>query len=78
MCGRVENAAWNCCSLLLLIAVLLLLSACNNASGDPASGEAPPPAKVIVTDDANLFTVGHAEQFPLATVIAAHLRWTLN
>jgi membrane fusion protein, heavy metal efflux system len=52
---------------LVALVSLLALTGCNNANGDPASQEAPPAAKIIVTEDANLFTVDHPEQFPLAT-----------
>jgi multidrug efflux pump subunit AcrA (membrane-fusion protein) len=70
ICGQVENAAWKCASSLLLISAPILFSACNSARGDQAAQEAPPPAKVVVTDDASLFTVDHPEQFPLATADA--------
>ena len=70
ICGQVENAAWKCASSLLLISAPILFSACNSARGDQAAQEAPPPSKVVVTDDASLFTVDHPEQFPFATADA--------
>jgi len=70
-CYQIERE-WCQARIVLLIALvsLLALTGCDNANGDPASQEAPPAAKVIVTEDASLFTVDHPEQFPLATADA--------
>jgi cobalt-zinc-cadmium efflux system membrane fusion protein len=70
-CYQIEREGYQTRIVLLIALVsLLALTACNNANGDPASQEAPPAAKIIVTEDANLFTVDHPEQFQLATADA--------
>src|ERR1035438_8363507 len=47
------------------IALLLTLAGCSTAHGDQAA-EAPPAPNVVPAPDAALFSVDHAEQFPLA------------
>ena len=70
ICERRASGARKYFLSLLLISVPLLFSACNSAHGNQAAEEVPPAAKVIVVDDASLFTVDHSEQFPLATADA--------
>ena len=52
----------------LLSAFVLLLAGCGGSKADPKA-EAPPPATVEHEQDANLVTVDHPEQFPLATAV---------
>jgi len=52
----------------LLSALALLLAGCGGSKADPKA-EAPPPATVEHEQDANLVTVDHPEQFPLATAV---------
>ena len=52
----------------LLSAFALLLGGCGGSKADPKA-EAPPPATVEHEQDANLVTVDHPEQFPLATAV---------
>jgi len=52
----------------LLSAFVLLLAGCGGSKADPKA-EAPPPATVEHEQDANLVTVDHHEQFPLATAV---------
>src|ERR1700674_118422 len=52
--------------LLALITSLLLLGGCKGAQTD-ATAEAPPPAKVVPGFDVSVFSVEHAEEFPIAT-----------
>jgi len=52
----------------LLSAFALLLAGCGGSKADPKA-EAPPPATVEHEQDANLVTVDHPEQFPLAPAV---------
>jgi len=52
----------------LLSAFALLHAGCGGSKADPKA-EAPPPATVEHEQDANLVTVDHPEQFPLATAV---------
>jgi membrane fusion protein, heavy metal efflux system len=52
----------------LLSALALLLGGCGGSKADPKA-EAPPPAIVDHEQDANLVTVDHPEQFPLAPAV---------
>jgi len=52
----------------LLLGLGLLLGGCGDSKGDPKA-EAPPPAKVEHEQDANVFEVGHPEQFPLVAAV---------
>lgn len=52
----------------LLSALVLLLAGCGGSKADPKA-EAPPPATVEHEQDANLVTVDHPEQFPLAPAV---------
>jgi membrane fusion protein, heavy metal efflux system len=55
--------------LLLIISIpLAVLCGCSRAHGDPAA-EAPPPADVVPGVDLSLLTVGHPEQYPIATAV---------
>ena len=49
----------------MLSLLALLASVGCTAHADPAA-EAPPPANIVPAADADLFTVDHPEQFPLA------------
>jgi cobalt-zinc-cadmium efflux system membrane fusion protein len=53
---------------LFAILPLLALGACSKE--EDAKAGAPPAAKVVTVPDANLFTVDHPEQFPLAAATA--------
>jgi cobalt-zinc-cadmium efflux system membrane fusion protein len=44
----------------------LVASSCSSGKANPQD-EAPPPAQVVRESDANLFTVDHPDQYPLAT-----------
>jgi membrane fusion protein, heavy metal efflux system len=65
ICEQNENVIWKFPAWLSVVFVLLFCSSCNKARGGQASQATPPPAKIIVADDASLFTVDHPEQFPL-------------
>ncbi len=52
----------------LLSALALLLAGCGGSKADPKA-EAPPPTTVEHEQDANLVTVDHPEQFPLAPAV---------
>jgi len=52
-------------ALSLLVVPILTLSGCKRADADPQQG-APPAANVVPFPDAELFSVDHPEQFPLA------------
>ncbi len=52
---------------LISLAALVALVGCT-AHADPAA-EAPPPANIVPGADPSLFTVDHAEQFPLAAAV---------
>jgi len=52
----------------LLSALALLLAGCGGSKADPKA-EAPRPVTVEREQDANLVTVDHPEQFPLATAV---------
>lgn len=52
----------------LVSAFALLLAGCGGSKADPKA-EAPPPATVEHEQDANLVTVDHPEQYPLATAV---------
>jgi cobalt-zinc-cadmium efflux system membrane fusion protein len=57
------------CGLILVgMAASLAISGCKSDKVDAAS-EAPPPAKVVQDFDANLFSVDHPENFPLAVAV---------
>jgi cobalt-zinc-cadmium efflux system membrane fusion protein len=57
------------CGLMLVgMAASLAISGCKSDKVDAAS-EAPPPAKVVQDFDANLFSVDHPENFPLAVAV---------
>src|ERR1017187_3886001 len=53
---------------LTMVAASLAISGCKSDKVD-AAAEAPPPAKVVQDFDANLFSVDHPENFPLAAAI---------
>jgi hypothetical protein len=78
-CYQIEREGYQARIVLLVALVsLLAITGCNNANGDPASLEAPPAAKVIVTEDANLFTVDHPEQFPHSHIVGDPDNTALN
>ena len=54
--------------MLTVIAASLVTSGCKSDKVN-ADAEAPPPAKVVQDFDANLFSVDHPENFPLAAAI---------
>ena len=54
--------------LLMGMAGTLAISGCKSDKVD-AAAEAPPPAKVVQDFDANLFSVDHPDNFPLAPVV---------
>ena len=54
--------------LLMGMAATLAISGCKSDKVD-AAAEAPPPAKVVQDFDANLFSVDHPDNFPLAPVV---------
>jgi cobalt-zinc-cadmium efflux system membrane fusion protein len=51
--------------MLMAMAASLVIGGCKNDKVD-AAAEAPPPAKVVQDFDANMFSVDHPENFPLA------------
>lgn len=51
---------------LAFVGLAAVLAGCGDSKGDPKA-EAPPPAKVEHEQDVNVISVGHPEQFPLAT-----------
>src|SRR5579871_6379552 len=54
---------------LMVGAGLLMLNSCRTAQVN-AAAEDPPPARIVLSGDANLFSVDHPEQFPLAAAMA--------
>lgn len=64
-----KNRIWTVAALASCTLLMLSLSACNEGKADPKA-EAPPQAKVVPEMDANNFTVGNPDQFPVATASA--------
>ena len=54
--------------LLTSVSSLLTIGGCSR-HGNVEAAEAPPPANVVTVAEADLFTVDHPEQFPLATAV---------
>jgi cobalt-zinc-cadmium efflux system membrane fusion protein len=65
---RMNNKALEFSLLPIALAVSLTFAGCKSEKVN-ADSEAPPPAKVIPDFDANLFSVDHPENFPLAAAV---------